>query len=564
MATVKITDLPYITSIQSNTSNTVLVGVDLPGDYTGQLTLTTLASQLYSNNNLNVGNTNVLFANGIGQFHANTQPYSQIVGHNDNPNGSMDFVATADEGTDTIYYIDLGIQGSALSQGKLLPLDSYLLAVGNTATTPGGNLIIGTDTPNKNVDIVLGGHETNNVVAQFLYGQGFKLSQKPIIFADGTSQNSAVAYTGVDSRISSNVSTINGSITSNVSTINGSITSNVNTLNASITANAASANAVINSQVTSNIATANLFTQAAFNKANNALANTSGIFAGNLSVTGDLSLLNGSLSSAGNMTVNGTMVLANSNFGSTEAALTIKATATTQTPSNPGYMLHISGKANTPSRIVFDSFSTDGSAYGLVAGRTARGTVVSPTATQNNDVLMRMTGNGWGTTGFAPLGVARIDIIATENYTDSARGSKIVMYNIANGSNTVQEIASFNANTIEFTGTVKPEKGFIYAPTVLPGSQTAFTIDFSTTSLIKANVAADCTVTLSNYIAGKVVEVWLTNTSGLTRTITHGCTSTNSTENSTTFAMPATSSAYLRYFSIDGDNANTFVAIQHA
>jgi hypothetical protein len=199
-----------------------------------------------------------------------------------------------------------------------------------------------------------------------------------------------------------------------------------------------------------------------------------------------------------------------------------------------------------------------------MAGRTGRGTVVSPTATQNNDILMRVAGNGWGSTGFAPLGVARIDIVATENYTDSARGSKIIFYNIATGSNTVQEIASFNANTIEFTGTVKPEKGFIYVPTVLPGSQTAFTINFSTTSLIKANVAADCTISLSNYVEGKVVEVWLTNTSGLTRTITHGCTSTNSTENATTFAMPGTSSAYLRYFSIDGDNANTFVAIQHA
>jgi hypothetical protein len=138
------------------------------------------------------------------------------------------------------------------------------------------------------------------------------------------------------------------------------------------------------------------------------------------------------------------------------------------------------------------------------------------------------------------------------------------MYNIENGTNTVNEIASFNANSIEFTGTVRPDKGFIYVPTILPGSQTAFTIDFSTTSLIKANVAADCTVSLSNYVAGKVVEVWLTNTSGLTRTITHGCTSTNSTENATTFTMPGTSSAYLRYFSIDGDNANTFVAIQHA
>ncbi len=52
--------------------------------------------------------------------------------------------------------------------------------------------------------------------------------------------------------------------------------------------------------------------------------------------------------------------------------------------------LNISGKANTPSRIIFDSFSTDGSAYSIVAGRTARGTVVSPSPTQNNDILMRV------------------------------------------------------------------------------------------------------------------------------------------------------------------------------
>jgi hypothetical protein len=542
MATVKITDLPYITSLQSNTSNTVLVGVDVPGDYTGQITLTTLAQGLYSNNNLKVGNNDVTFANAVGQFHGDAEPYLQVAMHNESPNGSVDFVGTADAGTDTTYYVDVGIQGSNLSQGNLKPLDSYLIAVGNTATTPGGNLIIGTDTPNKNVDVILGGHETNNVVAQFLYGQGFKLTQKPIIFADGTTQNSAVAYTAVDSRISANVSTIN----------------------ASITANAASANAVINSRITSNIATANLFTQSAFDKANNALANTSGIFAGNLSVTGDLALLNGSLSSAGNMTVNGTMVLANSNFSSSEAALTIKATATTQIPSNPGYMLHISGKANTPSRIVFDSFSTDGSAYGLVAGRTARGTVVSPTATQNNDVLMRMTGNGWGTTGFAPLGVARIDIVATENYTDSARGSAIKMYNIANGSNTVQEIASFNADTIEFTGRVIPEKGFVYAPRTFAAAQTAVTIDFANNVVLKANCSADITFSFSNYTAGKQVEVWLTNTGGTQRTVTHGCSALNSTINSTTFTIPATSSAWLKYYCVDGDLANTFVTVAHA
>jgi hypothetical protein len=120
------------------------------------------------------------------------------------------------------------------------------------------------------------------------------------------------------------------------------------------------------------------------------------------------------------------------------------------------------------------------------------------------------------------------------------------------------------AGDLTFTGVVTPVKGFVYIPTVLVGNQTAFTIDYSTTSLIKATLVADLTISHSNYVYGKVVEVWLTNTGGATRTVTHGCTATNSSTNSTTFDMPATSSAYLRYFSINGDNANTFVAVQSA
>lgn len=328
MATVKITDLPYITSLQPNTANTVLVGVDVPGDYTGQMTLTTLAHGLYSNNFLYVGNNDILLANAVGQFTGNAEPYLQISLHNNDANGSGDLVVTGDTGTDTTHYIDLGIQGSNLSQGNLKPLDSYLLSVGDTSSTPGGNLIIGTDTPNRNVDIILGGHETNNVAAQFLYGQGFKLTQKPLIFADGTSQNSAVAYTGVDSRITANAATINGSITSNVATINGSITANATSANSVINTRVSANVATINGSITSNISTQNTFTQAAFDKANNALANTTGVFNGSLTITGTIS--------TANVTINNDIVLNDAGVyqystanNTTVTQLTSKSTAVT-------------------------------------------------------------------------------------------------------------------------------------------------------------------------------------------------------------------------------------------
>ena len=530
MSTVKITELPAINTINANTANTVLVGVDIPTNVTGKITLTTLAAGLYSNNKLAVGNNFTVLPDVVGQFAGNAASYLQVNLQNQTSTGSGDIVVTANDGNDTNHYIDFGINGSAFSDPTYSATkdhDGYLYVA--SSGTNKGNLIIGTTNSTGRINFVVGGMQTGNIIG-FIDSTGISFNSINAV----VSANAASANSVINARISSNVATLRGEITSNVSTLN------------------------------SNNTTVTNLSQAAFNKANSALANTSGTFAGNLSVTGDLALLNGSLSSAGNMTVNGTMVLANSNSSSTESALTIKATATTQTPSNPGYMLHISGKANTPSRIVFDSYSTDGSAYGLIAGRTARGTVVTPTATQNNDVLLRMTGNGWGSTGFAPLGVARIDIVATENYTDSARGSAIKMYNVATGTNTVQQIASFNANSIEFTGTVAPDKGFVYTPRILTGAQTAITINFATDSMIRATFNSTLTLSFSNYTNGKVVECWLTNTAGNGQTINLGALANNTTTGSTTLTVASGRSAKLQYFSVAGDLANTFCAVTYA
>lgn len=535
MATVKILELPYITTLQPNTANTVIVGVDIPSDTTGQITLTTLARNLYSNNNLYVGNGDVIFANSIGEFVGNSNSYLQVVLQNRTANGSGDFVITSSDGDDSTFYLDMGINGSNYSDPDYSAMkahDGYVYVQGDGT---GANLVLGTTHSTSRVNFIVGGTEAANIVGYF---------------------NSTGIYSpSINSLVAANVATLRGEVTANAasanSVINTRISANVATLRGEITANADSANSVINTHISANIATANLFTQAAFDKANNALANTNGVLtAGDFYISGD-------------GFVNGTFTLANSNFGATEAAMTIRATATSQTLSQNGTMLHITGKANTPSRIIFDAFSSDGSAYGIVAGRTARGTVSSPTATQNNDVLMRLAGNGWGTTGFAPLGVARIDIVATENYTDSARGSKIVFYNVQEGTNTVSRIAEFNANTVTFTGVVGPEKGFIYTPRILTGAQTAITINFATDSMIRATFSSTLTMSFSNYTYGKVVEVWLTNTAGTGQTINLGTLANNSTTGATSLSVASQRSAKLQYFSIDGDLSNTFVAITY-
>jgi hypothetical protein len=578
MSTVKITDLSEIVPLNANTSNTVLVGVDIPSDITGKISVTTLAAGMFANNALNVGNNAVVFPGVIGQFASNNENYLQVNLQNFNQNGSGDYVVTADIGTDETHYIDLGMHNSNASDGTILNLDGYLFVQGNTGQA-GGNLIIGTATTNRDILFVHGGLETSNVIGK-VNASGLLLSSgKSIYFGDGTVQTTSFGAAAIYANgafIQANAAFLKANTPDAIAN-SAALYAN----GAFVQANAAFLVANTPTHVANSAA---LYANGAFAKANAALANTSGTFAGDLTITGNTSVqaintgnltVVGTSSVSGNadfagivnvtgaVNMNATLVLSNSNFAATESAVTIKATDAVQNVSQAGTMLHISGKANTPARIIFDSFSSNGSAYGIIAGRTARGTVSSPLATGNNDILMRFAGNGWGTTGFAPLGVARIDIVATENYTDSARGSKIEFYNIRNGTNTVNKIASFNADTIEFTGTVSPEKGFIYVPRLL-GAQTAITIDFAADSMIRATYSSTLTMSFSNYAYGKVVEVWLTNTAGTGQTINLGVLANNSTTGSATLSVASNRSAKLQYFSVNGDLANTFCAITYA
>jgi hypothetical protein len=424
------------------------------------------------------------------------------------------------------------------------PDDGYIIVAGDTPSAPGGNLSIGTLTGGKDVNIFQGGLDAANVTATFGYTTGLKLNNKPLTFADGSSQNTAISYS---------------------------------TINSQISANAVSANSVINTRISANIATANLFTQAAFNKANNALANATGTFAGDLTITGNTQVasmntsnlsvvgtanISGTLNVVGTVTMNAAMVMSNVNFNSTEAALTISASQSIQGPANDGYMIHISGKTDIPSRIVTDSYGIG--SYAVYAARTARGNVTNPSAVQTGDIIGRFSAGGYGTTKFQSLGTGRIDFIASENYTDANTGSQIKFWNCPLGSNTLTNILTLNGNTAEFSGAVNPQKGFVYTPRLPIGAQTAISINYSTDSIIKANCAADVTITHTNFTAGKVVELWLTNTGGTNRTVTHGISALNSTTNATTFTILGTSSAYLKFFSIDGDIANSFVTVIYA
>jgi len=561
MSTVKISELALISQLNANTSNTLFVAVDVPTGITGKFTGHTLAQGLYSNEVLNVGANPVTYTGVVAQFSGNstsTTTYLQVNFQNFTANGSTDYVASTSDSTNANSFIDMGISGKNYSDpvyySAFKAYDGYVYVAGPTATSYSGNLILGTASTRANIVFMVGGTMSENVVG-YITNNGYNLlsnvsvrgalsTTTGLIFSDGTTQTTAASAP---------------------------------------------------------------FTQAAFNKANNALANTTGTFAGSLTITnsinantaniGNLSISNNAIYSSqigadmvigqsiatanlvinrttnitkdltitGNIAVQGTLVdFNNPTFNPNTAFIQITSSDNSRTvaPSNTNYMLQITGKANNATRVSFDSFGIG--TYPVLIGRMGRGSATTPLAAASGDILLRIAGNGYSGTNFAAFGSSRIDFIAAENFTDTTKGSRTEFWNTPTGSNTVQRIASFNADTITFTGTVNPAKGFIWTPTPYPGAQTAITIDFANNSVIRANTSAGLTVSFTNYTAGKVVDMWITNTAGTNQTFTHGCTALNSTVNATSFNIPGTSTIYAKYISFDGDLANTFVSITHA
>jgi hypothetical protein len=74
-----------------------------------------------------------------------------------------------------------------------------------------------------------------------------------------------------------------------------------------------------------------------------------------------------------------------------------------------------------------------------VAGIKINGTAASPTAVLLGEVLMRVSGRGWGSTVFATAPRARIDMTAWEDWTDSAQGTEIQFWTTKNGTTTTAQ-----------------------------------------------------------------------------------------------------------------------------
>jgi hypothetical protein len=219
MSLVKISELPVIAAIQSNTSNTIFVGVDLPTNITGRITANVLARGLFSNEVLNVGNNAILYQNVIGQFASSSNTYLQINLQNFNSNGSSDFVASTSDSDNSNSYIDFGISGKTFSDplnySAFKAYDGYVYVYGPSTTSAQGNLIIGTASTRANIIFMVGGLSSDNIVGR-VSNSAFDFL-KPLsvtgnltasnvrttgsfVFSDGTTQTTAATGSALSSQ----------------------------------------------------------------------------------------------------------------------------------------------------------------------------------------------------------------------------------------------------------------------------------------------------------------------------------------------------------------------------
>lgn len=161
-----------------------------------------------------------------------------------------------------------------------------------------------------------------------------------------------------------------------------------------------------------------------------------------------------------NLTTTGLLNATNANITTSQAVLTVSANADglTKIPVLGGTIAQFTNKDNIAGAVLIDGYGTSSGATvsGKLVFRTARGTNASPAAVQANDVIGKVAGAGWGTTGYGGIDAASLIFKATQTFTDTARGTKAVISLTPDGSNTPQDSYTFTPTqlTVPAGGTV--------------------------------------------------------------------------------------------------------------
>jgi hypothetical protein len=150
----------------------------------------------------------------------------------------------------------------------------------------------------------------------------------------------------------------------------------------------------------------------------------------------------------------------NTTWGATEAMVSINGSGTADPDTVfPDTILQTTSRPNKTSRVIQRGYGSTGNvggdnSYAVWGSYAARGNVSNPSAIKANDILSRISSNGYGTTTWGSGGT-RIESVALENFTDSAKGSRINFWTTPAGTIISQQVASITsagitANSITF------------------------------------------------------------------------------------------------------------------
>ena len=134
-------------------------------------------ANIITTGNIAIGTTIAALPNTVAAFGGNVDNYLQVNLQNlsGGSNAEAQYVVTADNGSDTVNYLSMGVINSGYdtatptnSLGNIIyPADMYVYAQGNISNTSanGGNLALGTTVSGKAVKIFAGGNTASNIVA---------------------------------------------------------------------------------------------------------------------------------------------------------------------------------------------------------------------------------------------------------------------------------------------------------------------------------------------------------------------------------------------------------------
>jgi hypothetical protein len=448
--------------LYNSTSNTWVMDI---GNSVGITSDQIYSTEITANGNIHLGNAynDYDFPNALLQGDVSTNSYGQYVlkNHFQGDSSSADIVAVANNGDDGNYYIDMGMNSNVYANA------SYAVTKANDGYlyVNGGNLVIGTQTAGKVINLFTGGTDNLNKIRGTISDTG--LSMVGNVTANNMISTSATIGGTVSA--TGNITGGNVLVPSGIISASGNINGqNVNTTIVSASGNITGANIRTGGSVSStgNIVGGNLVTTGFANVGNITTAN---ITAGNIT--------SAIISTTGNIT--GPNITAT--ILSVSSILSVSGNIT-------GGNLITGGLISTTGNVTANFFFGDGGQLSnisaVTAAKIANGTsqVNIPIASSNANITINGTSNVavFATTGAYITGL----ISASGNIT----GGNLLTGGLISATSTITSAANITGGNI-LTG------GLISSTGTITG-----------TSHLGAVVSVTANITGGNILTGGVVS----------------------------------------------------------